>query len=236
MARVILKPRKARPFYGRHPWVLDSAIERVEPAPADGDVVDLITDRGQWVARGLFNGQSRIRVRLYSWKEGEQLDDGFWRRRIEAAIRWRRRLFPEQEEAAVRLVASEADGLSGLVVDRYAGFLVVQVTALAMAQRLDRIVPLLAELVNPKGILVRSDREMSRLEKLSTPDETAWGESPGGPVFVSEHGVRYGVDLESGQKTGFFIDQRDNRRTAPSRRWASTPVPRRSPWPKPTPS
>lgn len=214
MSRVILKPRKARPFHGRHPWVLDSAIDRVEGAPADGDVVELISDRKQWVARGVINGQSRIRVRLYSWHEQEALDDAFWRRRLESAIRWRERLFPDEQPSAVRLVSSEADGLSGLVVDRYADFLVVQVTALAIARRLDRLVPMLAELVRPRGILVRSDREMARLEKLSTPDELAWGQAPAGPVFISEHGVRYGLDLEGGQKTGFFIDQRDNRKAA----------------------
>ncbi|HUY93392.1 MAG TPA: class I SAM-dependent rRNA methyltransferase [Pirellulales bacterium] len=214
MPRVILKPRKARPFHGRHPWVLDSAIDRVEGAPADGDVVELISDRDQWVARGVINGQSRIRVRLYTWREAEALDDAFWRRRLEAALRWRGWLFPEEQETAVRLVSSEADGLSGLIVDRYADYLVVQVTALAIARRLDRLAPLLAELARPKGILVRGDREMSRLEKLSLPDELAWGQTPEGPVFVSEHGVRYGVDLEGGQKTGFFIDQRDNRKAA----------------------
>lgn len=214
MSRVILKPRKARPFHGRHPWVLDSAIDRVEGAPADGDVVELISDRKQWVARGVINGQSRIRVRLYTWQEQEALDDAFWRRRLESAIRWRERLFPDQQAAAVRLVSSEADGLSGLVVDRYADYLVVQVTALAVARRLDRLVPMLAELVRPRGILLRSDREMARLEKLATPDEWAWGQAPEGPVFIGEHGVRYGLDLAGGQKTGFFIDQRDNRLAA----------------------
>lgn len=214
MSRVILKPRKARPFHGRHPWVLDSAIDRVEGAPADGDVVELISDRKQWVARGVINGQSRIRVRLYTWQEQEALDDAFWRRRLESAIRWRERLFPDQQAAAVRLVSSEADGLSGLVVDRYADYLVVQVTALAIARRLDRLVPMLAELVRPRGILLRGDREMARLEKLATPDEWAWGQAPEGPVFISENGVRYGLDLAGGQKTGFFIDQRDNRLAA----------------------
>lgn len=194
--------------------MLDSAIERIEGAPVDGDEVDLISDRGQWVARGAINSQSRIRVRLYTWREGESLDDAFWRRRLEGALGWRKRLFPDQSDAAVRLVASEADGLSGLTVDRYGDFLVVQVTALALAKRLDRLVPMLAELAASKGILVRSDREMTKLEKLAVPDELAWGQAPEGPVFISEHGVRYGVDLESGQKTGFFIDQRDNRKRA----------------------
>ena len=81
-----LKPRKARPFYGRHPWVLDSAIDRVEGDPADGDVVDLLSDKGKFIARGIFNSRSRIRVRLYTWDAAEPLDDAFWRRRLESAI------------------------------------------------------------------------------------------------------------------------------------------------------
>src|SRR6476619_5431580 len=85
-AQVILKPRKARPFYGRHPWVLDSAVARVEGSVADGDVVDLLTDAGKFVARGIINSQSRIRVRLYAWDNAQALDREFWRSRIARAI------------------------------------------------------------------------------------------------------------------------------------------------------
>jgi len=214
MQEVILKPRKARPFFGRHPWVLDSAIERVEGDPADGAVVDLRSDRGQWIARGVYNSHSRIRVRLYTWSEPEPLDDDFWRRRLEASVRWRQTLFDDVPEGAMRLVNSEADGLSGLVVDRYAGYLVLQVNALAMATRLECIVPMLAELAPPRGIVVRAEREMIKLEKMVISEGHCWGKAPEGPVFISEHGLRYGVELGEGQKTGFFLDQRENRRVA----------------------
>src|ERR1700742_1134967 len=90
--RVILRPRKVRPFFGRHPWVLDSAVARVEGQPADGDVVDLVSDRDQFIARGIFNEQSKLRVRLYTWDAGEALDETFWRRRIADACRLRRSL------------------------------------------------------------------------------------------------------------------------------------------------
>jgi 23S rRNA (cytosine1962-C5)-methyltransferase len=212
--RVILKPRKARPFFGRHPWVLDSAVERVEGDPDDGDVVELVSDRGQWVARGAINSRSRIRVRLYTWNEDEPLDDAFWRRRLEAALAWRTRLLPGEPDGGLRLVNSEADGLSGLVVDRYAEYLVVQVTAHTIAARLDHIVPALAEMVQPRGIVVRAEREMAKLEKMTLAEGTRWGQPPVGPVFINEHGLRYGVELGEGQKTGFFLDQRENRRAA----------------------
>lgn len=214
MAQVVLKPRKARPFYGRHPWVLDSAVERVEGAPADGDVVDLISDKGKFVARGVFNSRSRIRVRLYTWRSTEALDDAFWRRRLEAAVQLRSVLGYADPQGAARLVFSEGDGLSGLIVDRYADYLVIQVTSLGMVTRLPSLMEILAELVQPRGILVRTDRSVSKAEGLDPLDGFAWGKAPDGPVLITDQGLRYHVDLAEGQKTGFYLDQRENRREA----------------------
>lgn len=214
--RVMLKPRKARPFFGRHPWVLDSAIERVEGAPADGDVAELFSDRGQWIARGVYNSQSRIRLRLYTWKQDEPLDGAFWRRRIEAAISMRGELFTPAMRKALRLIYSESDGLSGLIVDRYGDYLVLQVAALAIASRIDTVIEALVDLLQPRGVVLRRDREIARLEGLvALPgEEVGWGAAPDGPVFIEEHGLRYGVDLAAGQKTGFYFDQRENRGAA----------------------
>jgi len=214
LAQVVLKPRKARPFYGRHPWVLDSAVERVEGTPADGDVVDLISDKGKFIARGVFNSRSRIRVRLYTWRSTEALDDAFWRRRLEAAVQLRSVLGYADPQGASRLVFSEGDGLSGLIVDRYADYLVIQVTSLGMVTRLPSIMEILAELVQPRGILVRTDRSVSKAEGLDPLDGFAWGKAPDGPVLITDQGLRYHVDLAEGQKTGFYLDQRENRREA----------------------
>jgi 23S rRNA (cytosine1962-C5)-methyltransferase len=214
VAQVWLKPRKVRPFFGRHPWVLDSAIARIDGQAADGDVVDLISDKGRFVARGLFNSQSRIRVRLYTWTAAEPLDDAFWRRRLETAVALRRDLGYTDPHGATRLVFSEADGLSGLIVDRYGEYLAIQATALALAMRLETITPMLVELVRPRGIVLRNERGVGQLEGIHLPDGLHWGQMPEGPVFIEEHGLRYGVDLREGQKTGFYLDQRENRRAA----------------------
>jgi len=214
VAQIWLKPRKVRPFFGRHPWVLDSAIARIEGQPADGDPVDLISDKGRFVARGLFNSQSRLRVRLYTWSAADALDDTFWRRRLEAAIALRRDLGYTDPQGTARLVFSEADGLSGLIVDRYADCLAVQATSLAIAKRLDRIVPMLVELLHPRCVVVRNERGSVQLEGIHVPEGVLWGTPPDGPVFIHEHGIRYGVDLREGQKTGFYLDQRENRRVA----------------------
>ena len=214
-ATVILKPKRARPFFGRHPWVLDSAVQRVEGSPADGDVVDLATHDGTFVARGLWNAASRLRVRLYAFDPAVKLDDALWRARLEAAVALRRTLGLDDRAGAARLVNSEGDDLSGLIVDRYGDFLAVQVTALAMALRLETLADQLMELVGPRGILLRgAERGLSKLEGLQLPDRIIRGAAPSGPIFVAEHGLKFGVDLTEGQKTGYYLDQRDNRHAA----------------------
>jgi 23S rRNA (cytosine1962-C5)-methyltransferase len=211
----ILKPRRARPFFGRHPWVLDSAIDRVEGEPADGDVVDLQTHDGNFVARGLWNSRSRLRVRLYAFGAPVPLDDALWRSRLATAVALRKSLGLDDPAGGCRLVNSEGDDLSGLIVDRYGDYLAVQVTALAMERRLETIGDTLESLVAPRGILLRgAERGLSKLEGLHLPDRVLRGTEPTGPVFVVEHGLRFGVDLAEGQKTGFYLDQRENRRAA----------------------
>jgi 23S rRNA (cytosine1962-C5)-methyltransferase len=211
LARVLLKPRKARPFFGRHPWVLDSAIQRIEGNPADGNVVDLLSDQGEFIAHGIFNSRSRIHVRLYSWNAAELLDEAFWRRRLESAWQLRAVLGYDQPQGAARLVFSEGDGLSGLIVDRYGDYLVVQVTALAMSVHLPQIVPMLVDLARPQGILLRIERDIVRAEGLDIQPGLAWGKMPEGPVEIIDEGLRYDVDLAKGQKTGLYLDQRENR-------------------------
>jgi 23S rRNA (cytosine1962-C5)-methyltransferase len=110
--RVVLHPRRARPFYGRHPWVYAGAVAAVEGEPADGDEVDLVSHAGNFVARGLYNGQSKIRVRLYSWEQDRALDRDFFRDRLAAALRLRGQLLASTGRKACRLVFSEGDGLS----------------------------------------------------------------------------------------------------------------------------
>ena len=214
-ATVFLKPRRARPFFGRHPWVLDSAVLRLEGEPAAGDVIDLATHDGHFVGRGLWNPESRIRVRLYAFDPATRLDAPLWRTRLAAAVALRRDLGLDVRSGAARLVNSEGDDLSGLIVDRYGDYLAVQATALAMSLRLEPICDALEALVAPRGILLRgAERGLAKLEGLALPDRLVRGTAPAGPVFVEEHGLKFGVDLAAGQKTGYYLDQRDNRQAA----------------------
>lgn len=211
--RVILKARRAQPFFGRHPWVFAGAIERVEGDPADGDEVDLIAMTGDFVARGLFNSQSKIRVRLYSWDANRSLDRAFYRERLAAAIRLRRDILRlVRPGGACRLVFSESDGLSGLTVDQYDRYLAVQFTALGLALRRDTIVELLTELTNCRGAFLRTERGIGKLEGIELHDGPLCGEMPYESVVVEEEcGLRFLVNLAEGQKTGFYLDQRNNR-------------------------
>ena len=163
LPQVILQLRRARPFYGRHPWVYAGAISRLVGEPADGDVVDLCAHTGAFVARGLYNSQSKIRVRLYSWNADVPLDRAFWRSRLEDAIRLRRDVLAlDGPGRACRLVFSEGDGLSGCTVDRFDRWLVLQFTALGLAQRRDELVELLVELLQPEGIYLRTERGIGK--------------------------------------------------------------------------
>lgn len=213
LPRVVLLPRKARPFYGRHPWVYAGAVATVEGEPADGAEVDLLSHAGNFVGRGFYNSRSKIRVRLYSWSPDLPLDRAFFQDRLADALRLRREILGlDGPGRACRLVYSEGDGLSGCVVDRYDRWLVLQLTSLALAQRRQWLLDALIELVQPEGIYLRTERGIGQLEGLKLQDGPAWGHAPAEPVQIEEDGLRFLVNLTEGQKTGFYLDQRDNRR------------------------
>jgi len=211
---IIVPPQKTGSIRRRHPWVLDKSVITPTIAPADGDPVDLVTAEGHFLARGIYNSNSRIRVRLYTWNADEELADEWWLARLKAAVDLRRRLGMLDPQTACRLVFSEADGLSGLIVDRYADCLVVQITALAMQQRLDLIVEFLRETLSPRAIVLRVDRHISKAEGIEAREELLAGELPAEPVVIVEHGIEYEVDLEAGQKTGAYLDQQENHAAA----------------------
>ncbi len=211
---VTLKPKRAQPSFARHPWVFAGAIDRVDGEPADGAEVDLHSSAGDFVARGLFNSQSKIRVRLYSWEPDRALDCDLFRDRIERAVRLRDTLGVRGPGRGCRLVFSEADGLSGCTIDEYAGWLTIQFTALGIAQRRDLLADVLNEVVTPRGIYVRTEKGIGTLEGLELHDGLLTGEPPPADLSIEEHGLSFLVNIAEGQKTGFYHDQRDNRQAA----------------------
>jgi 23S rRNA (cytosine1962-C5)-methyltransferase len=212
LPRVVLLPKRARPFYGRHPWVYPGAIACTEGEPADGAVVELVSHGGHFVARGIFNSRSKLRVRLYAWNENEVLDGDFFTARLQRAIELRSEILGYDGPAqACRLVYSESDGLSGLVVDRYDRWLTVQFTALGLAERRELFADALMKLIQPEGIYLRTERGIGQLEGVELEDGLLRGYVPADPIVIEEDDIKFRVHLAHGQKTGFYLDQRENR-------------------------
>lgn len=210
MGQVSLKRGKEKPVLLRHPWIFSGAIARVQDA-ADGDTVDVLDGEGRWLARGYYNSRSQIAVRLWSWKEDEPIDRAFLRGRLERAIAARDSLIDREKTNAYRLVNAESDRLPGLVVDRYGEHLVLQSLALGVEQKKREIVELLAELLDPRGIYERSDADVREKEGLPPSVGVLHRATPPDRLEIVENGRRFLVDCKTGHKTGFYIDQRENR-------------------------
>ncbi|MEX0824581.1 MAG: class I SAM-dependent rRNA methyltransferase [Pirellulaceae bacterium] len=232
---VVVKPSRQFPFLARHPWVHVQSLTEATSNLALGDEVDLVQHDGTWLARGLYNPASRLRVRLYSWQRGESLDAGFFHRRIDQAIR-RRILAGIVDEAAIRwddsspsataeshsgpdlsaarLVFSESDGLSGLIVDKYADYLVVQIAAGVIAERLELVLDHLQRRLRPTGIFVRTDDKTAKKEGIEPIVGLCRGAEPEKAIVYQQNELRWQVDLQQGQKTGAYLDQRDNHAAA----------------------
>lgn len=216
LPRVVIKPRRARPFFARHPWVFVTSIDRVEGDPQPGDEVAVVSSEGQFIARGLFNHRSAIRVRLYRW-EDQPIDREFLAGKIAEACAVRLELPGlDSSGSACRIIYSESDGLSGLTVDRFDRWLVVQFTSLALFEKRDWIIPALIDVTKAEGIILRGEKGIPSQEGLKVEEGVVHGTIPDEPIEIVENGPTYLVDLRTGQKTGFFLDQRENRRAAAS--------------------
>lgn len=181
---------------------------------ANGQVVDLTGSDGSWIARGLVNPHSRLRVRLYSWNRDQTLSPEFFQQRIDAALARRKLIGEAAANEAQRLVFSESDGLSGLVVDRYAGFLSVQITAGGLDRFRDCILDHLQQVLHPEGICLRVDEKTASHEAIPQGDQWVRGAAADGPVEFVQNALRWSVDLLGGQKTGTYLDQRANHAAA----------------------
>jgi 23S rRNA (cytosine1962-C5)-methyltransferase len=209
MPSVTLTPKGESRVRGGHPWVYRSdvaSVTDVEP----GIVVDVLGPRQRMLGRALFSDQSQITIRMIA-RDDTAIDDGFWRARLASAIRYRETL--KINATAYRLVHGEADLLPSLIVDRYGDYLVMQTLSQGMDRLSPTLVRLLAELTGATGILARNDPKVRTLEGLEQTVEILHGTVPE-TVDVEEAGVTYRVDPWHGQKTGLFLDQRENREAA----------------------
>ena len=206
MATVTLRKTRETRVRGGHPWIYSSEIEKVDGAFANGDIVDVCDFRGKFIGRGFYNPQSQISLRILT-RNDEPCDRAFFERRIRDAWDYRRLLC---DPMSCRLIYSESDFLPGLVVDKFGDVLVLQSLSLGIERIKDMIADLLMEVVQPAGIWERSDVPVRRLEGLEQTTGLLRGEVPD-LVEMRENGILFGVDVKHGQKTGFFLDQKENR-------------------------
>ncbi len=214
---MILERNRARPVNQRHPWIYSGAVARVAGDPADGDIVEVRDTGNNWLARGYINRRSQIAVRLLTWRQDERVDVDFWRRRLERAIAARQALADDPMTDAYRLVHAESDYLPGLIVDRYGDWLAVQFLTLGVERWKDELVRLLVGLLDGvQGVYERSDVDVREKEGLAQHTGLLWGEEPPQEIEIVENGRHFLVDVRQGHKTGFYLDQRENRARLPA--------------------
>jgi len=211
-AIVTLKEGREKPVKNRHPWIFSGAIAGIAGSdPKPGEIVEISDSAGQWLARAYYNASSQIRARILTWRATETIDRDFWLTRMTRAIEFRRMLELEPETTAYRLINAESDGLPGLIVDKYGDYLVVQILTAGIDCRVDELVSILVDLVEPAGIVERSDAAVRKKEGLKRRTGLIYGRSPPSSLSVLENGIRMYSDLLKGHKSGLYLDQRDNR-------------------------
>ncbi len=208
---LILRKNSERTLRNGHPWVFSGAVDK-KPAAAAGDIVDVLDYRERFVCRGFYNPRAMIRVRALTLDVNESINEHFFATRIERAVRLRQLSRLKSYSNAVRLIHGENDGLPGLIVDDYAGYLVVQMHTLGMEKNREIVLDALEKQCSTLGIYERSDVGTRRAEGMQDrPTGPLRGQQPPEFIEIEEHGVRLYIDVYRGQKTGFFIDQRPNR-------------------------
>lgn len=206
-----LKRGREKPVENRHPWIFSGAVEAVHGDPEPGDLVAVVDSRDRWLATAYYNARSQIRARILSWEADDIVDEAWWYARLQAAIGRRLALQLEPDTTAYRLVNAEADFLPGLVVDRYADYLVLQALTMGIERRKAMLASALSELTGAAGIVERSDVDVREKESLPATRGLLAGEQPPPSVEIREHGLRFLVNLMEGHKTGLYLDQRENR-------------------------
>ncbi|MGE4259559.1 class I SAM-dependent methyltransferase [Shewanella sp.] len=209
--RIKLKPGREKSLDRHHPWIFSSGIHNIKGQPLAGATVDVVAHDGRWLGRGAWSPESQIQVRIWSFDREQEIDRAFFLRRIERAQKARDVLIARQGLTGYRLIAAESDGLPGITIDRYANVLVCQLLSAGADYWRDTLVSVLAELYPDCAIYERSDVDSRKKEGLALTTGLLHGELPPMPVVIEENGVKIAVDVTTGHKTGFYLDQRDNR-------------------------
>jgi 23S rRNA (cytosine1962-C5)-methyltransferase len=216
MIEIYLRAGREASILRRHPWVYAGAIAGMSGTPQDGETVDILDSNKTWLARGAYSAFSKIRIRIWTWDAAEKISEAFFKGRLEQSISLRHALQIMQQSNACRLVNAESDGLPGLIVDQYDRTLVVQFLSSGAERWRERITELLAHLTQADSIFERSDAEVRKLEGLPTRVGLLKGIELLGRIRIIENDLQFWVDIRQGHKTGFYLDQRINRRVVAS--------------------
>ena len=215
-----ITPKAEASILRGHPWVYDTEILSLDGEPDNGAVVDVVSRKGRYLGTGFYSEHSKIRVRLLSRNTNDRFDEAFWRRKLQWAWEYRKSVMSPEDLDACRIIFGEADAFPGLTVDKFHDLLSVQVLSVGMERIQNLLLPALVELLrsdgqNIRGVYLRND--VALREKEGLPQSKGWFPLPGeaspdsAVTEITENGVRYLVDVENGQKTGFFLDQKYNR-------------------------
>lgn len=210
MINLVVKKERLGPVRGRHPWVFSGALKNIPEGLTSGEPVELTDDAGNFLAGGYFNSYSQIAVRVWSFEKGEIVNEKFFEKRIRAALELRNNLVASKHTNAYRVIHAENDLLPGLIVDKYADYLSLQFHTPGIERWQKEIVAALTVLLKPDGIYERSDVKVRGIEGAEKKVGLLFGDVPE-KVKIKENGYQFYVDIIGGQKTGFFLDQRDKR-------------------------
>ena len=205
-----LKAGREKSILRRHPWVFASALQTPDVDIASGSTVDLVAPNGEFLARASFSPHSQIRARVWTFNN-EEVDKEFFKKQIRLALDMRRRSNVEGQSNSYRLIHGESDGIPGLIVDRYGDVLVLQSLTAGTEFWKDTLADLLVEETGIQTIFERSDADVRELEGLQPITGLLRGELPASRFTIQEHGLKFRVDVQHGHKTGFYLDQRENR-------------------------
>jgi len=210
MTSLTVRNERRGPVLGRHPWLFSRALKQIPDGIESGTPIRLVDEARQFLAAGYFNSYSQIAVRIWGYDESEEIDQAFFERRIESAYGLRKRLVEEKKTNAFRVVNAENDALPGFIVDKYGEYLSIQFHTKGIERWREQIVAGLRKVLKPKGIFERSDLTVRGVEQTPGSTGLLYGNVPE-RVKILENGFQFWVDIMSGQKTGFFLDQRDKR-------------------------
>jgi 23S rRNA (cytosine1962-C5)-methyltransferase len=211
MKSIHLKSGRQKPVLRNHPWIFSSAVSEVRGNPEVGETVEVFASDSAWLGFGAFSPYSQIRTRIWSRDPSEEINKNFFVNRIVSAIQSRADLFKGKHNTAYREVFAESDGLPGLIIDRYDEVRVVQFLSAGAERWKETILDLLVGRGDCKTIYERSDIDVRELEGLPKAHGLLWGKEPEDLICIEESGMQYYVDIRQGHKTGFYMDQRENR-------------------------